>query len=66
MPRDRKALLDVWLIADRTVTPPGTSAPSAKLPFAVSNDFRRVSQRLIDRKKIKVRVAPNRDDGDVP
>jgi len=60
---DRKAPLDVWLIADRKVTSPGTNAPAGSYPYAVSKGFRRISQRLIARRKIKVHVAPRQHDG---
>jgi len=60
---DRKALLDVWLIADRKVTSPPANGPADGYPHAVSKGFRRLSQRLIDRKKIKVHVAPRPHDG---
>lgn len=59
----RKALLDVWLIADRKVTSPDTNVPAGGYPYAVSKGFRRLSQRLIERKRIKVRVASKRHDG---
>ena len=67
LPRDRNVPLDVWLMADRPVAALEIKAPAASgYLFAVSNGFRRVSQRLIERKKLKVHVAPNQNDGDAP
>ncbi|HUS92758.1 MAG TPA: hypothetical protein VM695_12950 [Phycisphaerae bacterium] len=60
---DREALLDVWLIADREIISPGTSGPAGSYPYAVSKGFRRLSQRPIERKSIKVQVAPRPHDG---
>ena len=60
---DRKALLDVWLIADRKATLPGANGPADGYPHAVSKDFRHLSQRLIDKKEIEVHVAPRQHDG---
>jgi len=63
---NRKAVLDVWLIADRKVTPPGGNIPASGYPFAVSNGFRRLSQRPIERREIKVHLASNQNDGGAP
>jgi len=63
---DREVLLDVWLIADRPVAPADTKGPATDGPFAVSNGFRRVSQRLIARRKIRALVTSSRNDGDAP